>query len=155
MADLSHWTATWIDAEVGTVFADEEVGPGLRLQLRRGYAAICGYFLVRADHPLVKLFPRYTLPIHVHGGITYGEQQVDGSYAWGWDYGHCDDQMVFPPEVRAVLAGGGFGFNRGQQWHPALVWYDAQDAIPAMLRLMREAEQVAGQLDRETRYEPF
>ena len=147
---LDVWTPLWRDVEPGTTFADEEVSTGLRLVLRRGYASVCAYFQVPADHPLVSLFPDYSdLPIYVHGGLTYG--RLEGSvFAWGWDFQHLWDKLVFPKNVREALdmLPSSSPHLRAYlqsrpaetEWTPAMVWEDAQPAISEMVGLMRQAE---------------
>lgn len=82
---------------VGTRYYDKihEDDGEVRVIVLRGPRHLCAYLGVPLSHPIAHI-DYNKVPLHCHGGLTYGKAG-DGDYLparwwwYGWDYGHCND----------------------------------------------------------------
>ena len=113
---------------------------GIKVLIMRGPAAWCAYLGIEENHPLAgKDYD--SIPLNVHGGLTYAgkgddEMRPSGYYWYGWDYGHCDDwcsyESALPPSY----------FGDAKKWTLKEVESDAQFAAWEMAKIKKLVETV-------------
>ena len=103
--DKSKWANGEWDNEpdfVGGV--DDETGYEVYIR-RNSSGALCGYVSVPKGHPAYSV-DYNSLPIAVHGGLTYGEQQYgDDKYMFGFDCNHYGDLSPLDLNVFGYVCG--------------------------------------------------
>jgi hypothetical protein len=106
MMELSQWTRDDVSrAEPAQLLYEEPIvhagRPVGTFTIRRGSVACCAYIDCSAGHPLAhEHFEPY-----VHGGVTFDNVAYwnPQRWAWGWDYGHVGDDLIFDPDTEQAL----------------------------------------------------
>jgi hypothetical protein len=130
--------------EFGEIVRDfTDITSGLRGIVMRGGMSWCGYVGAPNEHPLNGV---EELRFKCHYGVNFscqGEDSVGlphGYYWWGWDYAHCTDMVVLPPELKPFARHlEHLHFGRSLKvWTADEV---AEDVLDAMMSLRESVEQ--------------
>jgi hypothetical protein len=136
--------STWEEvkqAKPGEIFHDEHKD-GLRFIVMRGPMHLCAYVGLPSGHPLAG-HSYDDLPIHVHGGLTFGREgdgkQWPGGFFWyGWDYGHAGDYATTYDDAGwTTLASSNY-----RKWTTPDVIQDSWPALYDFAQLVKLSESI-------------
>ena len=124
--------------EPGKIYEDS-MENGVRYLIMRGPSSINAYMGVPQNHPLWG-FDYDSIPLDVHGGLTYASEGKGhwpaGWWWYGWDYAHAGDDVFY------YLDGKTPAILRGEQWTVEKIRGEIWNVTYDFSKLMRLAERI-------------